>query len=135
MKPGETSSDALTKREAWSVVFGVVVLAVAFIGWLAASSPSPPASTAAPPDAAEYGPPAPTCREQWTVCTDNADLLNHYGKIFHIQNACRDNANDLAKFGTPEWPNAHWLLPPFGTSYKGDEAVKTGRLQLLEDDV
>lgn len=71
----------------------------------------------------------PTCKSDWRLCADNADLINNFGDITRGQVSCKYEANKLAKYGSPTWP---WF--PFGTFYKGNEYVKTGIATLVEKD-
>lgn len=116
-------------------VFAIVVLAIAAIPVIASmvNRSNTQASPAVTAEAA--GPPAPTCVTDWKVCADNADLANHYGRMFHIQRACQDSANEQARYGEPKWPNDHWFLPPFGRFNKGNDYAKSGVVELFEPSV
>ena len=69
------------------------------------------------------------CRSDWSKCTDNEQLVNHYSDWSHIQVECKYAANDRAKYGDPKWP---WF--PFGTFYKGNNYVTTGTAIAVEPD-
>jgi len=74
---------------------------------------------------------ADDCSSNWKICADNADLANNntdYGVKAKV--ACKMAAEDMAKYGTPEWP---WLSS-FGTFLKGDDYLKTGIVTLIERD-
>lgn len=106
-----------------SAIAVVIVLVVGYNLIKSNSSDTSPGSTAAATE------PAASCKTDWHLCSDNADLINNNSSILGAQIACKSSANDLAKFGSPEWP---WL--PFGSFYKGDDGVKTGKLRLVEKD-
>jgi hypothetical protein len=69
---------------------------------------------------------APTCKSDWTKCTDNADMANTYDHWSYVQVDCKMEADKLARFGTPEWP---WL--PFGHFRPGTN-YNTGIVTLIE---
>jgi hypothetical protein len=82
--------------------------------------------------AAFIGPPAPrvtVCKDDWRKCADNSDLINQYGEISTVKNDCRRHADDLAKYGKPEWP---WIA--FGRYWGGTDYVAKGIARLQEDD-
>lgn len=81
-----------------------------------APSPAPP-------------PPAASCKTDWALCTDNADLANHYDKLYRATAACKTAAEDRAKYGSPQWP---WFA--FGSFVPGTDAPKTGIVTLVEGD-
>jgi hypothetical protein len=70
-----------------------------------------------------------TCVNDFHKCTDNADLVNHYNGISHAQVGCENEAERLAKYGTPKWP---WFA--FSSFMGGDAYPKTGIISLLEKD-
>jgi hypothetical protein len=69
------------------------------------------------------------CRDDWQKCTDNEQLVNNYRDYTDAKVSCKMRANDMARYGTPEWP---WGI--FGTFYSGSDYVKTGKVRLVEDD-
>jgi hypothetical protein len=71
----------------------------------------------------------PTCKSDWHLCSDNADLINNYAEITRGQAYCKIEAEKLAKYGTPKFP---WLA--FSTFSRGSDYVKTGIVILLEKD-
>jgi hypothetical protein len=71
----------------------------------------------------------PSCKSDWHLCSDNADLINNFGDITRGQAYCKIEAEKLAKYGTPKWP---WLA--FSTFHRGSDYVKTGIAVLLEKD-
>lgn len=73
---------------------------------------------------------APACSSDYTLCKDNADLVNNYQGIAGATVACQDAVNSRARYGDPKWPFA-----PFGTFLKGDDYVKTGVVNLIDKDV
>ena len=68
----------------------------------------------------------PSCRSDWTKCTDNSDMANNYKGWSDAQYDCKVEATNQAKFGTPEWPSLYF--PKFypGTDYR------TGNVTLVE---
>jgi hypothetical protein len=72
---------------------------------------------------------APSCVSDWTKCSDNADLVNNYKDWRDAKYACKMQANEQAKYGTPVWS---WS--PFGTYYRGNEYVTSGEAVAIEPD-
>ena len=87
--------------------------------------------------AAPAAPKVPTqeelCKEQWSQCADNEQLANNYKGWSDAQASCKSAADDLAKYGTPDWGG--WLHMAFGTYLKGTDYVKTGVAVLIDQDV
>jgi hypothetical protein len=50
------------------------------------------------------------CKTDWRRCADNTELFENYREISQIRGACKTEAENRARFGTPEWP---WM--PFST--------------------
>jgi hypothetical protein len=71
----------------------------------------------------------PTCKSDWRLCSDNADLVNNYNEITRAHAYCEIEAKKLAKYGTPKFP-----FLSFGTFFKGNNYVKTGVVTLVEND-
>ena len=85
-------------------------------------------STEAPTKIAE----AESCKSDWHLCSDNADLINNFsayeqGKWKYY---CKEAATKMAKYGEPKFP---WLFS-FSSFYPGDDYVKTGKVVLVEKD-
>jgi hypothetical protein len=112
------------KRKGGGVLAVVGPIFIGFVILVANADDKPAASSAAIANAPT---PAPTCKTDWHQCRDNTDLVENSNLIIGAQIACKSKANELAKYGDPEWP---WL--PFGTYFKGSEAPKTGILRLVE---
>ena len=71
------------------------------------------------------------CEYFWEQCKDNTEFMNVNQSILtRIQVDCKFEANDLAKFGTPEWP---WV--PFGSYYNDDSIKNDATITLVESDV
>jgi hypothetical protein len=87
-------------------------------------TPAPSAPTATAPAAPVK--PASPCKTDWSKCADNADIANNFEGYSSAGRACRRQAEDMAKFGTPEWP---WFA--FGSFYPGPI---TGIVTLIEPD-
>jgi hypothetical protein len=86
-------------------------------------------------------PPSPTlsaedrlklCRKDWSRCQDNEELVENYENYRTAQRACRTKADDMAKYGTPDWGG--WLKDVFGAYRKGSNYVTTGVAELVETD-
>jgi hypothetical protein len=76
------------------------------------------------------GNPIISCTSDWHKCVDNADLVNHYLSNHSAQDSCKQEAESLAKYGTPKFPFLYY----FDTFYKGDQYPKTGIAVLIEKD-
>jgi hypothetical protein len=107
------------KRSASDSVVGFIVLAIIFAAIVFHNS----SSDKTPPSP----PVVPTCKSDWRLCSDNADLINHYSGISDAQVACMLNAEKLAKYGTPDFP---WSS--FGRFYDGISYLKSGVITLVE---
>lgn len=71
----------------------------------------------------------PTCKSNWRLCSDNADLINHFTDISRGQVGCEIEAKKLAKYGDPKFPSFY-----FSTFHRGNEYIKTGIVTLIEPD-
>jgi hypothetical protein len=69
-----------------------------------------------------------SCKTNWTLCTDNADLENNYLVDSSAPFECKEEAIKRAKYGDPKFPWAY----PFSTFYTGDQYPKTGIAILVE---
>lgn len=89
------------------------------------------------PPATPAPPRAPTleeiCKEDWHRCTDNAQLVNNWKGWALVQVKCKRAANELAKYGTPDWGG--WLYPTFSTFQTGTDYVTSGVAVVIEKDV
>lgn len=75
-------------------------------------------------------PPDPeACKTDWSRCSDNSELINNYHDIAKAQVACKSEANERARFGTPEWP---WFA--FSSFRRGSDAPHTGIVTVIETD-
>jgi hypothetical protein len=90
----------------------------------------------------EGGPPSPappassrervaSCKEDWKQCKDNSDLANNYEGMTNARVACRETANEQAKFGTPIWPG-FWSGGAFGHFKDGNADILIGQALLIE---
>lgn len=70
----------------------------------------------------------PTCKSNWHLCSDNADLVNNYTGISLGQIRCEAEAKEQARYGEPKFPS----FEAFGTFYRGDDYVKNGMVTLVE---
>ena len=72
----------------------------------------------------------PSCKKDWHLCVDNADMANNWDNWSHVQVGCKIAAEKEARYGDgPEWP---WLS--FSTFLKGDDYPKTGVVTAIEND-
>lgn len=73
----------------------------------------------------------PTCVSDYTKCKDNADLLNHHESKdgIHLSIKCKEAAEDIAEYGTPEFP---WI--PFDSYHPGRSYIDGGEAVLIERD-
>jgi len=72
----------------------------------------------------------PSCKSDWHLCSDNADLVNNYDSgMIAAQVSCRMEAEKRAKYGSPKWPFA-----AFGNYQKGNSYLKSGIATLIEPD-
>jgi hypothetical protein len=119
-----------------SVIGGLGLFALFYSG-----SPStvPSATTTVEAPAAVETPPAPPpppvvdCKTDWRLCEDNSALANsNSSDYFHARFACKESADGMAKYGTPDWGNG-WFQFPFTGYHPGDSAAKTGKMILFED--
>jgi hypothetical protein len=69
------------------------------------------------------------CRENWYSCADNAQLANEWSGWSKVAVSCERSAEDLAKYGDPEWP---WLA--FSHFRGGEDYAKTGKVVAIEPD-
>ena len=52
-------------------------------------------------------------------------------KLLHARVQCKEETNQQAKYGNPEWHG--WMKELFGYYKLGDDAVKTGLIRLDKD--
>ena len=83
---------------------------------------------------AQANPSSTSCRDDWRRCSDNADVVNNYGKYIQVQEECKDKVNEGVKYGTPVWPG-FWSGGAFGTFHKGKDYVLTGIVVAIEPNV
>jgi hypothetical protein len=95
-----------------------IVVAMA-IGWYVSTSSKSP--TAEPAE--------PSCKSDWRKCADNRDMADNYGGWSIARYACKQAANEQAKYGTPRWP---WYV--FGAFFPGTDYLTTGLGVLIERD-
>jgi hypothetical protein len=72
----------------------------------------------------------PACVSDYRKCTDNADLMNNYDGVVGAEVRCKSEAQNDAKFGSPEFP---WWFA-FTHFHTGNDYVKTGIAALIEPD-
>lgn len=71
-----------------------------------------------------------SCKDQWTLCVDNSDLVNHYLEDQRAQFECKSVAIKQARYGDPKFP---WAFP-FSTFHTGTDYPKTGIAVLIEEE-
>ena len=72
------------------------------------------------------------CKKDWAQCEDNRQLVDNYEQYGAAQKACRGAADELTKYGTPDWTG--FTKDLFGTYNKGSRYVSTGVAELVETD-
>lgn len=96
--------------------------------------PPPLAAKAHPVEAAiatvPEPPPAPSCSNDWKLCIDNAAMINEWNGLSLVQIKCKYAANDIAKYGHPDWS---WF--PFTNFMPGNDYPSTGMVTLIDRDV
>jgi len=70
------------------------------------------------------------CKQNYRSCADNEMVVNHYGGTSGAQVSCKMEAEKMANYGDPDWT---W--PNFSTFFVGRDAVETGTLRLVDNDV
>jgi hypothetical protein len=96
------------------VVFMLIGLAICLSAWFVRVPEQQPTPIAQPAPQV-----APSCKTDWTLCADNADMANHYDGWSHDARVdCKIAAKHAARYGTPEFsaPNFAAYLP--GDDYK-----------------
>lgn len=68
------------------------------------------------------------CREDWSKCETQSDLINNYQGISLAKVMCKMQAEEMAKYGDPDFP---WLSF-FDTFYKNEKSYQSGRVTLIE---
>ncbi len=76
---------------------------------------------------------AESCENDWRACADNSDLANNFTGMTSARVACRETANEQAKFGTPIWPG-FWSGGAFGHFEDGNSYILIGKALLIEPD-
>jgi hypothetical protein len=76
---------------------------------------------------------APTCRDDWRRCADNADLARNYGGSTMARIRCKTAAAQLAKYGDPKFPSA-WDGGPFGMFVQGNDFLSNKSIVFFEND-
>jgi hypothetical protein len=66
------------------------------------------------------------CKNDYTSCNNNADLINNYSKIFDATRACQDVIEDKTKYGV-EWP-----VFPFGSFSSGEDYPETSAILIAD---
>ena len=65
----------------------------------------------------EAEPKTPSCETDWKACADNAEVVNKNWKALLAVYKCKDKANEMAKFGQPQWPWHSFAYFTRGKSY------------------
>jgi hypothetical protein len=69
------------------------------------------------------------CRNDWSKCADNGEVVNKYSDWSMVQVKCQMAATKEARYGDPQWPGLS-----FGTYLRGNDYVKTGIAVAIEPD-
>jgi len=69
------------------------------------------------------------CRNDWSKCADNGEIVNKYSDWSMVQVRCKIAADNQARYGDPQWPSGY-----FGTYLRGNDYVKTGVAVAIEPD-
>jgi hypothetical protein len=83
--------------------------------------------------AAQIDPTTP-CSENWTMCRDNADLVNYSAKADDARQACIAAVDEASKYGPPKWCSG-WLCEDFASYRMGKNAPDDGLITLIDDHV
>lgn len=84
-----------------------------------------------PVDLPQQIPDSATCKQDWHKCKDNSDMANNYEKNYEARATCKMASEKNAEYGTPEFPG-FWAGGAFGAYKLGNDAPKTGIIQLIE---
>jgi hypothetical protein len=69
------------------------------------------------------------CHDDWHRCTDNAMLINKSQVFYQAVAACKDQADQQARFGHPDFP-----FLAFGHFHTGNSYLTSGVMELTEPD-
>jgi hypothetical protein len=116
--PSDLATGKLTPKKGRGCAGIVILLIIAFVGLVAIANRESEREKA-----------NPSCKSDWHLCRDNADLVNNFGDITLAHAYCEVESKRVAKYGTPKFPSF-----AFSTFYKGDAYVKTGIATLIEKD-
>lgn len=119
----QTAPTAAPSRNASKIIGAVVGMLV--IGGLLAYCA---ASVVGPQPTITSASAAPSCATDWTLCTDNGDMANHYLQWSDARAACDVAAEQDAAYGSPKLP---WLS--FSSFYRGN-SYSSGIAVLSEHD-
>ena len=106
-------------------LFGVLLLIGAALGVGKTSSLPSVGST----NTEISAPPAKSCKNDWRLCSNNADLVNNYSAWYKVQAGCKTAAKNAARYGSPEFP---WFS--FGSFKPGKDYPQTGLVTSIEKD-
>lgn len=100
-------------------------------------APPAVAPPSAPPVAQVAGGSAGACKDNWTKCSSNEQLVDEWDGWIKVRQACRGAVNDKVSFGKPEW---HW--PGFFDRFQKSDGkgnsnsyVTTGEAVAVDGDV
>lgn len=83
-------------------------------------------------DSAGQSDPVTPCAGNWTMCRDNADLVNYSSKAGDARRACIAAVDEASKYGPPKWCSG-WLCEDFPSYRMGKNAPDDGLLTLIDD--
>lgn len=84
-----------------------------------------------PPPAADGGDVHETCANDWRMCKNAEDLMEHNNKVSFYRASCKIKANETASYGPPEWQKGFGIYP-FSSYFTGGD-IKAQGIILIED--
>lgn len=70
------------------------------------------------------------CSANYTLCKDNADLMNNNKLVSGAQFACKEATNKYVRYGEPDW-----TMFPFSRFASGEDYPKTGIIRIADNSV
>jgi hypothetical protein len=115
--------------EKFGLIAAIIIAGILIFGVPQITGLSTPVDATKPP---KPPPPPPSpCIKDWKACSDNADMANNWSGWIDVRLACKRAANDMAKYGDPEWPSWGSFFITFNI---GDDYPKTGKVTAVEKD-
>ena len=101
----------------WLVPIG---LSIGLGAWLSSSEPG--MSSAAEEESA-------TCRDNYTVCASQDQLVETYKRMNEARSDCKREAQKLARYGDAQLPSL-----PFLSYFPPESSINTGKISLVENE-